>query len=115
MRDSATALEALIEPHPLTLGQLALLERAEAPILRGDVSDLATTAKALYILTHPAKEVITSWQSVDSASLEWLDTLSIEEYRKALSEALDSIKAFYELLPPPTEASKKKVDQEMEI
>lgn len=102
-----TALEALVEPKPLTLAQVAILEMMDAPILRGGVDSLAETAKALWVLSLPSREAASRWREAPEAGLAWLGGIGVDEYRRRLGDALDAIAAFWRLLPRPDEDQKK--------
>ena len=47
MHTPAKALEAMVAPAKLTLGQVALLDLYKCPILEGNIEDVNATAFAL--------------------------------------------------------------------
>lgn len=102
------ALDALINPSPLTLGQFALLERIGSPLLDGQYSSVSDTGAGLWLLSLPAAEAGKRWSEAYTASIPWLDALAPAEYSRRLAQALAGITAFYRMLPKPDEGSKKK-------
>ena len=103
MENPVESIDALIAPAPLTLGRIALLERINSPLLRGDVSDMAACAEGLWLLSLPVEEAAKRWPEASVQGICWLDATPLQEYRKRLSEALDGITAFYRMLPPAEE------------
>jgi hypothetical protein len=51
--------------------------------------------------------VIDVAENLSRLSLEWAESLSPLDYRKKISELLDALAAFYEMLPRPEDGSKK--------
>lgn len=107
MDNPKAALDALLEPSPLTLGQIALLDRIESPLLHGDVASIAETARGLWLLSLPIAEACKRWRESEAAAILWLDGLKPAEYRRRLGAALDGIGAFYALLPKAEDSAKK--------
>lgn len=106
-RNPADGLDALVAPDPLTLGRVALLERADAPILRMDVDSLTDTLAALWLVRAPVEEAAREWPRRYELSAVWGDKLSPEDYRRELYSLLRALAAFRRLLPRATEEQKK--------
>ena len=104
------ALEALVEPSPLTLGQIALLERIDSPLLRGDVSSIHECARGLWLLSLPPQEAATRWRESEQEAIAWLDAVGVQGYRNAVTRVLDGITAFFDMLPRPDGEDVKKKD-----
>lgn len=100
-------LDALISPSPLTIGQLARLERIKSPLLRGDYSKLNDCLVALYVLSLPAKEVLKHIDTLEEDALEYAEGFTHDTYKEALTKLLDGLFAWWEMLPRPDEESKK--------
>lgn len=103
MDNPVESIDALITPAPLSLGRIALLERINSPLLRGEVADMAACAEGLWLLSLPVEEAAKRWPDAAVQGICWLDATPLQEYRKRLSEALDGITAFYRMLPPAEE------------
>jgi hypothetical protein len=109
MKTPDAALDALIEAKPLTLGQVALLEKIASPLVVPSNEEPAAfdLIPSLYLLTLPAAEGAKHLPSLQEDALAWADALTPEQYLKALTAASEAIKAFYNLLPAPEEGAKK--------
>lgn len=101
------ALAAIAEPGPLTIGKVALLCRLEAPILGGVIDDLNDTLTALYVIERPLAESVKVFKDVRDAAILHYDGLSPIEYRRKVAAALDSVAAFWEMMPRPSPGAKK--------
>lgn len=100
-------LDALISPDPLTLGRVALLERADSAVLRADVGSLTETLAALWLARAPIEEAAREWPRRYELSAVWGDTLSPADYRRELHRLLLALSAFRRILPRATEDQKK--------
>lgn len=100
-------LDALIAPQPLTIGKLARLERIGSPLLRGEFERMTDCVAALYVLSLPANEVLKHIDTLEADALAYAETLTHEQYRKDLTDLLDGLFAWWEMLPRPDEDSKK--------
>jgi hypothetical protein len=107
MNEPKAAIEAVLSPAPLTIGKFALLVKHKCPILDGNLEDIESNILALYIFSRPIGEVIDVAENLSRLSLEWAESLSPLDYRKKISELLDALAAFYEMLPRPEDGSKK--------
>lgn len=108
MENPVESIDALLAPSPLTLGQIALLERIDSPLLRGDVSSISKCAEALWLLSLPLEEAASRWKEVPVQGVLWLDATPLQAYRKRLAEVLDGITAFYRMLPAQEGGEPKK-------
>lgn len=100
MKNPQEALEALADPAPLTLGQIALLDLYKSPLLHGDISDLSRVTFSLWLLSMPTAEAVEEARFPDRA-IVWADGISVEEYDRRLVDALAAIAAFFHILPRP--------------
>lgn len=98
MHTPAPALEALVAPAPLSLGQVALLDLYKCPILDGKIDDLNATAFALWLLSMPLEDAVRAARFPDRA-IAWVDDIGVDGYNARLVDALGAIKAFYHMLP----------------
>ncbi len=106
MQNPDQGLEALARPPALTLGQMALLDLVESPLVLGDYASLHKTVFALWLLSMPTPEAAAAARDPDGA-IRWADALTPAEYRRRLGEALAGIEAFYRMLPRAEEGAKK--------
>lgn len=107
MQNPRKALEALVDPAPLTLGQIALLDYLKLPILDGKIDDVNETLKALWLLSMPLADAVEFASDMRGAIL-WAETIGTDEYNRRLVEALDGIAAFFGMLPRDEADVKKK-------
>lgn len=98
MRNPKQALRALVEPAPLTLGQIALLDLYKCPILDGKIDDLNATAFALWLLDMPIDRAVAEAHFPERA-IAWLDEVGADGYNERLVKALEGIGAFFNVLP----------------
>ena len=100
MKNPKEALEALADPSPLTLGQIALLDLYGSPLLHGEIGDLSKVTFSLWLLSMPLAEAVNEARFPDRAIL-WADGITAEEYDRRLVDALAAIAAFFHILPRP--------------
>lgn len=100
MKNPKEALEALADPSPLTLGQIALLDLYGSPLLHGEIGDLSKVTFSLWLLSMPLAEAVNEARFPDHAIL-WADGITAEEYDRRLVDALAAIAAFFHILPRP--------------
>lgn len=100
MKNPKEALEALANPAPLTLGQIALLDLYGSPLLHGEIDDLSKVTFSLWLLSMPVEQAVQEARFPDRA-IVWADEISVEEYDRRLVDALVAIEAFYHILPRP--------------
>lgn len=100
MKNPKEALEALADPSPLTLGQIALLDLYGSPLLHGEIGDLSKVTFSLWLLSMPLAEAVAEARFPDHAIL-WADGITAEEYDRRLVDALAAIAAFFHILPRP--------------
>ena len=91
-RNPDKAVAAITNPAPLTLAQLALFEKIDAPVLYADVSSLRDNLIAVWIYKHPVREVAKNFDRREELALEWSDG-------QYLTELLQACTAFYEMMP----------------
>jgi len=92
------ALEAMVEPAPLTLGQVALLDLYKCPILEGKIDDVNATAFALWLLDMPLEQAVAEAHFPEKA-IVWAGEVGVDGYNSRLVKALDAIGRFYGMLP----------------
>ena len=92
------ALEAMVEPAPLTLGQVALLDLYKCPILDGKIDDVNATAFALWLLDMPLEQAVAEAHFPEKA-IVWAGEVGVDGYNSRLVKALDAIARFYGMLP----------------
>ncbi|MBR5879207.1 MAG: hypothetical protein IKY91_06595 [Akkermansia sp.] len=109
MSTPQAALDALTQPHELTLGQAALLEKIGSPLILPTEEEIGAfeLIPSLYLLSLPAAEGIKHLKTLQADAFAWADTLTPLTYNQALTEAHEAIKAFYDLLPQPEADAKK--------
>lgn len=100
-------LKALVKPSPITIGKLARLELIKSPLVGGDFKEINECLKALYILELPAAEVESHVPTLTSDALAFAETLSHEDYKAKMQSLVDSLCAWWDMLPRPDEESKK--------
>lgn len=92
------ALEAMVEPAPLTLGQVALLDLYKLPILDGNIDDLNTTAFALWLLSMPLEQAVAEAHFPEKA-IVWAEKIGLDEFNDRIVKECLAIKRFYDMLP----------------
>lgn len=93
------SVQAIVNPAPLTLAQLALFEKIDAPVLYADVTSLRDNLIALWIYKNPIREVAKNFEKREELALAWSEKLTGEDYGDALTELLQACTAFYEMMP----------------
>lgn len=92
------ALEAMVEPAPLTLGQVALLDLYKCPILDGNIDDLNATAFALWLLSMPLEQAVVEAHFPEKA-IVWAEKIEVDEFNDRIVKECLAIKRFYDMLP----------------
>lgn len=92
------ALEAMVAPAKLTLGQVALLDLYKCPILGGNIDDVNATAYALWLLDMPLEQAVAEAHFPERA-IVWAGEIGVDGYNDRLVKALDAIARFYGMLP----------------
>lgn len=100
MKNPKEALEALADPAPLTLGQIALLDLYGSPLLHGDIGDLNKVTFSLWLLSMPLAQAVAEARFPDRA-IVWAGGITPEEYDRRLVDVLAAIAAFFHILPRP--------------
>ncbi len=98
MHTPATALEALADPAPLTLGQVALLDLYKCPILDGKIDNVNETAFALWLLSMPLEQAVAEAHFPEKA-IVWAGEVGVDGYNDRLVKALKALERFYGMLP----------------
>ena len=98
MHTPDNALKAMVEPAPLTLGQVALLDLYKLPILEGTIDDVNATAFALWLLDMPLEQAVAEAHFPEKA-IVWAAEVGVDGYNERLVKALDGIRRFYGMLP----------------
>ena len=93
------AVQAIADPSPLTLAQIALFEKIDAPILHADIGSLRDNLIAVWIYKTPLKEVARNFDRREEFALLMSERMSGEEYGDALTELVRACTAFYEMMP----------------
>lgn len=109
MKTPEPALNALVDPHPVTLGQIALLEKIGSPLVVGSEGEVpaADLIPSLYLLTLPSREGVAHLTTLEADAFAWADGLTAAQFQEYLRTAMEGVKAFYELLPQPEADAKK--------
>ena len=108
METPQKALDALIDPDPLTLGQIALLERIKSPLLDGRSTAIADVAPSLWLLSLPIEEAVKRWKEADVQGILYVNRMTPKEYTDHLISAFNASGKFLEMLPRAEEKDKKK-------
>lgn len=98
------AIQAVINPHPITLGQIALLDRVQAPFLYGDYSHIEENGVALWIYKtskESMEKCVKEFNDRERLALEMLNSMSVEEYADLCQELYMAVKRFNDMLPNP--------------
>ena len=101
------AIAALLDPHPLTLGQYAMLEKAESPLLRGVYTNQLDSFTGVWLAETPAEEAYRNFDRRVELALEKYGAMPPAEFREHLRAVLDAIAALYEMMPPAGDDEKK--------
>lgn len=102
------ALDALTAPAPLTLGQVALLEKIKSPLLGAGTPAAADVIPGLYLLSLPSAQGARHLDTLTEDAFAWADSLTPADFSRRWVEAIKALRAFYALLPGPTEDEPKK-------
>lgn len=107
------SIDALLDPAPLKLGQLLILDKFACPCTTGNFADMLENGFACWLLKQERKEVLAldRVEALAKAS-EWIDTLTKQELFKEVEALIDSIGAFYDTLPKADESQKKTTTEE---
>lgn len=98
------AIDGLTAPAPLTLGQLALLEKIGSPFLKAaGVPLLLDLLPSLYLLALPAAEGVAHLKTLEADALAWADTLAPGEVAERSRAAQAAVNAYFAALPKATE------------
>lgn len=93
------AIDAIVNPSPLSLSKIALFEKINAPILRADVSSLHDNLIAVWIYKTPVRECVRNFDRREELALDMSEQMSGDEYGIALAELANAMTAFYQMLP----------------
>ena len=102
------AVDALADPAPLTLGQVALLEKIKSPLLGGGEQTAADVIPGLYLLSLPSAQGAKHLKTLTEDAFAWADTLRPADFSRRWVAALKALRAFYALLPGPEGDAPKK-------
>ena len=102
-------VEAILDPAPLTLAHVVMLERISSPLLYGDAGNTEKNLQSMFLLELPVKEALAKIKggTVEDDAIVWAGNFSADEYRRRLEKWLGSVEAFWAMLPRPDEESKK--------
>lgn len=101
MSNPTKAIDAIVNPSPLTLSKIALFEKINAPILRADVSSLHDNLIAVWIYKTPIRECVRNFERREELALDMSEQMSGDEYGFALTDLVNALTAFYQMLPRP--------------
>jgi len=96
-------LDAVTNPSPLSVGRIALLEKAKSPLLAKDFGNLGECIRAAYLVEIPLKEAALKLREEDTLmaeAMEWADKLGWEKYEEKLASLIVSLVKFWKMLPP---------------
>lgn len=93
------ALDALMNPAPLTLAQIALLEKVKSPVLVADITSLYDNAVAVWIYRNKAAYVAHNLERREELAMEMVEAMTQDEYGDELTRLVRAVTAFYEMLP----------------
>ena len=102
-------IKAILDPSPLTLAHVVMLEKISSPLLYGDSSNTEKNLQSMFLLELPVKDALAKIKggTVEDDAIVWAADFSADEYRKKLEKCLGSVEAFWAMLPRPDEESKK--------
>lgn len=95
------AVQAVINPAPLTLAQIALFERIDAPFLYGDFNNIEENGVALWIYRTPLEQVVHNWDERELLSLQMLTSMTLEEFILAVRDLSLALTRFQDMMPKP--------------
>lgn len=98
-RNPTKALDAIINPAPLTLAHIAMLEKCDAPILGGDISKVMNNIIAVWIYKTPIAEVSKNFDRREECALAMVEKMGGQQYGEALAELCSACNKFFEMLP----------------
>lgn len=100
-------IEGFTQPAPITLGQIALLEKIKSPLVTPSGScELLDLLPSLYLLSMSAREGLEHLTTLQADALAWADTLSHQQAIEATRRAQVALQAFFTALPRETEEDK---------
>ena len=106
-KNPKASLDAIADAKPITLGELALLERIKSPVLHGNTKDTVKNITAMFALKGGASrsEILKLAESgeLEGRALEWGDSVDPKKFMADLAGLLDSVAAFWLMLPRPEE------------
>lgn len=104
MLNPPQALDGLTDPNPITLGQLALLEKIGSPFLKdAGIPLLLDLIPSLYLLSLPAAEGVKHLKTLQEDALAWADALAPDEIGTRAKTAQKAVNAYFDALPKATE------------
>lgn len=98
-------VDALLNPHPLTIARVALLTRVNSPVLFGHTDDMTRNVEALYLASAPIATAAKSAKAgtAQEDALAWAENdremNEPGEYEKRMCDLLDAVTAFWKMLP----------------
>lgn len=100
-------IDGFTTPSPITLGQIALLEKIKSPLVTPSGScELLDLLPSLYLLSMSAREGLEHLPTLQADALAWADTLSHQQAIEATQKAQAALQAFFAALPRETEEDK---------
>lgn len=100
-------IDGFTTPSPITLGQIALLEKIKSPLVAANAPcELLDLLPSLYLLSMSAREGLEHLPTLQADALAWADTLSHQQAIEATQKAQAALQAFFTALPRETEEDK---------
>ena len=116
-KNPSAILDAVTSPSPLTISQIAILEKMSSPLLYQDVTKLGENIKATYIVNIPYKDAVKQIKAdeLEGNAMEWADELGWDKFQEKFGELLVGLLGFWKMLPPQEseEAQKKKTEHQV--
>ena len=111
-KNPSAILDSIAEPSPLTISQIAILEKISSPILNNDITNLGENIKATYIVNIPYRDAVKCVKdgTLEEKAMEWADGIGWDEFQIKMCNLVIGIVGFWKMMPPQEsdELQKKK-------
>lgn len=111
-KNPSAILDSIAEPSPLTISQIAILEKISSPLLNNDITNLGENIKSTYIVNIPYRDAVKCVKdgTLEEKAMEWADALGWEEFQIKMLNLVLGIVGFWKMMPPQEseELQKKK-------
>lgn len=101
-KNPESVLDAVIDPAPLTIAQLAILEKMKSPVLLERRLTLhIENVKATYAVQLPYREAAKAIKKEDfeETAMEWADSIGWKEFSDKFEALVLSLIAYLKMLP----------------